>query len=59
MTVTRLDDAWVVMDANGFELSRHPTNADAWKWIERQSNSDWSPAACRHDWSFREWARRA
>jgi hypothetical protein len=55
MTVAMIAGVWVVLDARGAELSRHATNAEAWRWIDRQ-HGPVSAAEARHDWGFWKWA---
>jgi hypothetical protein len=34
--VAPVGDRWAVIE-NGTEISSHATNADAWRWVERQT----------------------
>jgi len=52
MTVIFHEGRWLVIGSDGSDLSNHATNEDAWRWIERQSGDDGSPAAHRQHWSF-------
>lgn len=56
-TVKQTENGWAVV-AGDEVLVDGLSNADAWRWLEREQNEHWSPVACRHDWSFGQWAKR-
>lgn len=55
MTVRQLDSGmWAVVDRQGTVLGEFPTNAAAWRWIEREENEPLSPAEHRQNYGFRK-----
>ena len=44
---------WDVKDGTGNVLATLASNEAAWRWLDKQDNDHWSPAARRHDWGER------
>jgi hypothetical protein len=40
---------WDVKDGTGNVLATLASNEAAWRWLDKQDNDHWSPAARRHD----------
>jgi hypothetical protein len=50
LTVTQDGNGWDVLDPNGIVLASFPTNAAAWRWIDRHEGEPISRGEAVSEW---------
>jgi len=59
MRVKQFGNRWKVVRPDGLVVETFETNAEAWKWIDRNTNEGGPEGdhAGRQDWSIKQWLR--